>query len=175
MIILMILFITEIWLWQAVWRLSRRLFQALHSAGSVSIKTYRLQTQQLPLIQWFRLLDVKPHHQAPEPQTITITTSISAPTATTHRHRTASCIRNWAFRKCNRLWMPPPLCVTVSLVSCLLTPSLYAYTWRLRGVQAFKAAVQWGPLWAVALQWRFGLHCRETYFVSLQGDGSWSN
>jgi len=106
MVILMILFITEIWLWQAVWRLSRRLFRALHSAVSVSIKTYRLQTQQLPLIQWFRLLDARPHHQAPQPQTITITISISAPTATTQRHRTAaSCRRTWASRQCNRLWL----------------------------------------------------------------------
>ena len=110
MIILMILFITEIWLWQAVWRLSRHLFRALHSAGSVSIKTCRLQTQQLPLIQWFRLLDVRPHQQAPQPQTITITItitiSISAPTATTQRLRTAaSCRRNWANRQCNGLWL----------------------------------------------------------------------
>jgi hypothetical protein len=148
MLILTILFITEIWLWQAVWRLSRRRFRVRHSAVSVSIKTCHLQIQQLPLIiQWFRLLDVTPHHQAPQPQTITITIiitiSITAPTATTQRHRTASCRRNGESRKCNGNWMPPQCRqhAAVWFVSCWLNPALSPpsrYKWTRRGFQASR-------------------------------------
>jgi hypothetical protein len=69
-----------------------------------------------------------------------------------------------------RLWMPPPLCDW--LLSCLLTlaqdPAVSTVTIYMKTKRCSRLHGRCGPCRTV-------VHFRETYFVSLQGDGNWSN